>query len=74
MASIQDINVSNSGNTETRLASITRALEVLIANDRVLYQQTGDQIPVTTQGDSFCLLYTSPSPRDRTRSRMPSSA
>ena len=26
-------------------------------------------------GDSYvCLLYTSPSPRDRTRSRMPSSA
>ena len=25
-------------------------------------------------GDSICLLYTSPSPRDRTRSRMPSSA
>ena len=24
--------------------------------------------------DLFCLLYTSPSPRDRTRSRMPSSA
>ena len=24
--------------------------------------------------DSTCLLYTSPSPRDRTRSRMPSSA
>ena len=23
---------------------------------------------------AFCLLYTSPSPRDRTRSRMPSSA
>ncbi|WDT36817.1 hypothetical protein PVA38_11360 [Streptococcus pneumoniae D39] len=23
---------------------------------------------------NFCLLYTSPSPRDRTRSRMPSSA
>ena len=26
------------------------------------------------QTDSSCLLYTSPSPRDRTRSRMPSSA
>ena len=26
------------------------------------------------EGDSTCLLYTSPSPRDRTRSRMPSSA
>ena len=25
-------------------------------------------------GDNICLLYTSPSPRDRTRSRMPSSA
>ena len=25
-------------------------------------------------GEGFCLLYTSPSPRDRTRSRMPSSA
>ena len=24
--------------------------------------------------DPYCLLYTSPSPRDRTRSRMPSSA
>ena len=27
-----------------------------------------------TQGVITCLLYTSPSPRDRTRSRMPSSA
>ena len=32
--------------------------------------------PLTTRGDILfsCLLYTSPSPRDRTRSRMPSSA
>ena len=28
----------------------------------------------TTNDDNTCLLYTSPSPRDRTRSRMPSSA
>ena len=28
----------------------------------------------TTKDAKFCLLYTSPSPRDRTRSRMPSSA
>ena len=49
----------------------------LIRNDKM-----GDMIltlPVV-QGlkqanqDSDCLLYTSPSPRDRTRSRMPSSA
>ena len=31
--------------------------------------QPGGQLTTTT-----CLLYTSPSPRDRTRSRMPSSA
>jgi len=33
-------------------------------------------IPIILVGnkDDFCLLYTSPSPRDRTRSRMPSSA
>ena len=29
---------------------------------------------VRTAIHDFCLLYTSPSPRDRTRSRMPSSA
>ena len=28
----------------------------------------------TDYGQTSCLLYTSPSPRDRTRSRMPSSA
>ena len=37
-----------------------------------------DDIRSTSMGapgeDLFCLLYTSPSPRDRTRSRMPSSA
>jgi len=32
-----------------------------------------DILKLWTQ-DSICLLYTSPSPRDRTRSRMPSSA
>ena len=41
---------------------------------------TGDSLPFTTAADTAvsgynaCLLYTSPSPRDRTRSRMPSSA
>ena len=32
------------------------------------------QIRLATGDDAACLLYTSPSPRDRTRSRMPSSA
>ena len=31
-------------------------------------------VPAPFASDAICLLYTSPSPRDRTRSRMPSSA
>ena len=34
--------------------------------------QFNDHIPAVL--DAFCLLYTSPSPRDRQKSRMPSSA
>ena len=37
-------------------------------NDRSCYQKIKKALP------KYCLLYTSPSPRDRTRSRMPSSA
>ena len=33
-----------------------------------------DTIKIKIERKSICLLYTSPSPRDRTRSRMPSSA
>ena len=34
-----------------------------------------EEVPQNFLGaQNFCLLYTSPSPRDRTRSRMPSSA
>ena len=34
----------------------------------------GDEVRGVTSHNTPCLLYTSPSPRDRTRSRMPSSA
>ena len=44
-----------------------------VANQLVLSQgQYNEFVECTLSGD--CLLYTSPSPRDRTRSRMPSSA
>ena len=36
--------------------------------------ERGKILPRRTTGTCACLLYTSPSPRDRTRSRMPSSA
>ena len=37
-------------------------------------QQDSLSVKITNSLDQTCLLYTSPSPRDRTRSRMPSSA
>ena len=37
-------------------------------------EDMGDDMAEGDMGDDICLLYTSPSPRDRTRSRMPSSA
>ena len=39
-----------------------------------LLQQTRDQAVERMKQDAICLLYTSPSPRDATLSRMPSSA
>ena len=54
-------DVVGSGRTEDTL----QALSSEISNMEIL--------PVDAR-DDVCLLYTSPSPRDRTRSRMPSSA
>ena len=38
------------------------------------HQSGTDRIAEVTQRCNFCLLYTSPSPRDKRQSRMPSSA
>ena len=40
-------------------------------NERIDYSKIKEMFTALLE---FCLLYTSPSPRDRTRSRMPSSA
>ena len=40
----------------------------------ILNYHNGDNRKLTKSQVNACLLYTSPSPRDRTRSRMPSSA
>ena len=42
--------------------------------DFVLNKQAYRDSSILVAGDNFCLLYTSPSPRDATLSRMPSSA
>ena len=48
--------------------------QCLFAGGRVVAVQAGQILLQTTDQYQDCLLYTSPSPRDRTRSRMPSSA
>ena len=51
----------------------------IIAGNHILYEEDVDMIPLASLSPidiphEFCLLYTSPSPRDRQKSRMPSSA
>ena len=41
---------------------------------RLAYQYLGDMEQEFAESGITCLLYTSPSPRDRQKSRMPSSA
>src|SRR5665811_1578803 len=78
------------GNGETRVTNITydsrlvrdgSLFAALVGGDfngHDFVQQAVDAgaaaVLVETEQDIPCLLYTSPSPRDRTRSRMPSSA
>ena len=53
-----------------RKMQIMQLFQNLVSNG--LKYQNGRELPCVTI--DACLLYTSPSPRDRTRSRMPSSA
>ena len=48
--------------------------KVLIVTNPVVHQHYGAQALGSLQAAGFCLLYTSPSPRDVEESRMPSSA
>ena len=48
-----------------------------LEKDIIIYQKIPREITIAQavlESNYGCLLYTSPSPRDRTRSRMPSSA
>ena len=42
--------------------------------DQVMNEEDKDESPKSIESNQTCLLYTSPSPRDKTVSRMPSSA
>ena len=62
---------------EGELPEILTALEVNNSGNKLILevaQHLGENGVRTIAMDSTCLLYTSPSPRDRQKSRMPSSA
>ena len=70
MVSIVEEYLEDYNSTHTKkmpLVMFVDAVSHVARISRVIRQPLGNQL-------SLCLLYTSPSPRDRTRSRMPSSA
>ena len=62
--------VGPSGCGKSTLLKIIAGLEQQNSGDVII----DDKNVNSTRASKSCLLYTSPSPRDRTRSRMPSSA
>ena len=79
------IGIKVTGDDLTQIESIARDIEAVVSDipgtrsafaDRVLggkyLEITPNRLELARR--NICLLYTSPSPRDRTRSRMPSSA
>ena len=77
-----NISTQNADLKKTYIAIITMLLAILCVDMyMVVIKFLGDEYTViqlavfrNIAGVIPCLLYTSPSPRDRTRSRMPSSA
>ena len=68
-----DANADNTqGTGETGISGVTVAL--LNSNDEVIATTTTDENGNYLFPSLPCLLYTSPSPRDKRQSRMPSSA
>ena len=74
-----EINVERVDHTGIRVADPDRAIKFYeMLGFELLTKVTFDPVIIIRNPQdveiNLCLLYTSPSPRDRTRSRMPSSA
>ena len=69
---VQFKTVSGTGPT---FSTTDKGIKIVYSNGTNIIDVNGNLGTVVTDGiTASCLLYTSPSPRDRTRSRMPSSA
>ena len=60
--------------TPNRIVWDSEVKEIILSTNSGQIGILPNHAPIATAVDIGCLLYTSPSPRDRTRSRMPSSA
>ena len=71
---LKKILVANRGEIALRILRACKELDI----KTVVVHSTADEkemfVRLADESVCICLLYTSPSPRDRTRSRMPSSA
>ena len=55
-------------------SNLSQECDCWVGEDAQVYGEAEVYGNAWVRGSASCLLYTSPSPRDRTRSRMPSSA
>ena len=69
---VTDLTVTAAGPSDTRLVD-GASFDVFAGQRLGIIGESGSGKTLTALS-ALCLLYTSPSPRDRTRSRMPSSA
>ena len=69
-----DINASIKLDVSTKIADMNESMGSLIGESNRLLVENNSLLSLILGKEQDCLLYTSPSPRDRTRSRMPSSA
>ena len=64
----------SAGESEADIAGVIKQYRAQESEPETENVEETSEVPLTGEDPSHCLLYTSPSPRDRTRSRMPSSA
>ena len=67
-------NYNDMADNKAYLESIARSFGYFFGKEKNVRVNTISQSPTLTTAGKGCLLYTSPSPRDKTVSRMPSSA